>query len=70
MVWKRFDFDEIPVDPGETLTIWVKGKTQWIQVEIRVLKNGTPEIFCDSQVRPFSDWYKLEEESNDDRRTG
>ena len=57
MVWKRFDFDDIPVESGETLTVWVKGSQPWIQLEIRVFKDGTQEIYCDTPVRPFSKWY-------------
>lgn len=33
------------------------GNPEFVNVELRVCENGTPEIFCDTvQTKPFSEW--------------
>ena len=56
MVWKRFDFDDVPIERGETLTVWMKTIPDWIQIELRVERDGTPYLYCDKlSAKPFDE---------------
>lgn len=57
---------EVFVHPGEWMCVWLHGK----HVELRVLENGTCEIYTnledDIQLKQFSEWFdadiRLEEQ--------
>ena len=49
----RAEVESIRVKPGQALTVWLDGE----QVDLRVLHDGTREIFCDAvQARPYDEW--------------
>jgi len=51
---------EILLHREEYVTIWLvpDKREDTIQVEIRITKEGIPEIYCDElEVHKFSDWY-------------
>ena len=64
--WKRFEVEYISIDPGQTLTVWMRSNKdnedyRCVQVELRVTKDAQVEIYCDDAVvSGFKDWYKLE----------
>jgi len=60
----RATIDEITVERGETLTVWLNtahfGKRKGIQVELRVDKDGQPEIFNDGlKIQSMDKWKAL-----------
>lgn len=56
-----YDIESIKVKPGEYITVYMfnsKGNT--VQVELRVLPNGEPQIFLDNMniIKDFEAWTK------------
>ena len=68
IIKKQVDFElsEITCKPGETFTVWLdcekdKFRCKAEQVELRVNRDGKPEIFCNEEVeiKRFTDWEAL-----------
>jgi len=53
---------EMNIKAGETLTVVVQDRNREpIIVEIRCLKDGTPELFCDKlEALPFKEWRRMQ----------
>jgi hypothetical protein len=64
----RVDVTDINIYPGQYITIWLNrnpasGKRDAVQVELRVLDNGTTEIFthvAETHIEDFEDWYNVQ----------
>lgn len=62
------DVSDINVYPGQYITVWlnhnpVSGERKATQVELRVLADGTVEIFTkveETHIKDFKDWYHVE----------
>ena len=56
------EIDQITLQRGDTFTVWLNVQGN-IQVELRVKKDGTPEMFSDKKsiiLQDFEDWYNDE----------
>ncbi len=64
---KDVEIDQIAIEPGGMLTVWLSSPTPdgfpRSQVEIRVLPDGTRQIFTngDIQFPGFSVWHSMQE---------
>lgn len=53
----------IYVKPGQTFTVYLSkdpGARNLVQVELRVRRDGTPEVFMDHPARSFKDWTSMD----------
>lgn len=54
----RVSVDTVYIDPGQVLTVWLRPTNreheQAQQVELRVLPDGTPEVWAKSEI--VRDW--------------
>lgn len=61
--------DQLSVLPGQVLTVWVddpNNNNKIHQIEIRVTKNGNPEVFIDEgllyeSVHSFGNWTPMDD---------
>lgn len=60
------ELKDLHIMPGEYITLWLRNNKDdvGIQVELRVLADGKPEIFIKDKhldiVKGFSDWMPME----------
>jgi hypothetical protein len=63
--WHRIQVDNVHLYRGNVITIWLHkeengdfGGPEMVQVELRVLQDGTPEIYSDGlSARGFHEWH-------------
>jgi hypothetical protein len=56
----RINIENVTVEPGQTLNVWLHTPDGQTQVELRVTHNGVPEIFCDRvETQQFAYWKPL-----------
>ncbi len=58
----------VQIHPGETLTVWLHRREGTGQVELRVLPDGTPEVWLSSEiVRDWAEgWYPMSSGKRDE----
>lgn len=62
--YTQVEVDQIFVRANEVFTVFVQNisPNKWFQIEIRCLKNGNPEIFCDGlELKSFDTWSSIKD---------